>query len=220
MQATTAKRKRRRRRAIYDDQKEARREAILAAARQLFVKRKGQLPTMMEVARRARLAKGTVYLYFQTREELYVAYYEQLMLSLLERLRALGAEGGDTLRERIVAAIGEFVDAHPELLRLGSLMNGVLEQNVSDDFVEGYKTRLGTALLATARQLTAALAPLSMEQASRLLLQTYAFAVGLWQQADTPSVVSRLLERRPDLAFYRIDFATELREALRLVWLR
>jgi AcrR family transcriptional regulator len=216
-----AVRKRATRRAIYDDEKDARRGELLAAARRLFLERDGRLATVHEVADHAGVAKGTVYLYFRTKEELYVAQYEELMVALLERIRAVcaSARSDEQIRAGIVDALCHFVAAHPELLRLGGLMNGVLEQNVGDEFVEGYKTRLGAALIATADALVAALS-LSMEDATQLVLRTYAMAVGLWQQADLPDVVRKLLKRRPDLGFYEIDFASELRSALALLWER
>lgn len=205
-------------RAIYDDEKEARRGELLAAARALFLERGGRLATVTEVADRAGVAKGTVYLYFATKEELYVAHFEERMTALLARVRAECADPGPGIRSRVVDAICAFIEAHPELLRLGSLMNGVLERNASDAFVEGYKSRLGEALIATASDLAAALAPLTVAEAAQLLLRSWAMALGLWQQADLPLLVQRLVDRRPDLAFYRIDFAAELRGALALLW--
>lgn len=210
-----------RRRAIYDDEKDARRGELLAAARDLFLQRDGRLATVTEVADRAGVAKGTVYLYFRTKEELYVAQYEELMTALLARMREVSAsrKSDEEIRAGTVAAICDFVAAHPELLRLGSLMNAVLEQNVGDEFIEGYKSRLGSDLIATANALVEGLS-LSLEEATQLVLRTYAMAVGLWQQADLPEVVRKLLKRRPDLGFYEIQFAAELRSALELLWRR
>lgn len=207
-----------RKRAIYDDEKEARRGELLAAARQLFLTHDGRLATVTEVAERAGVAKGTVYLYFQTKEELYVTQYEELMTALLGRLREVCAHEQRDVRGAIVDTICAFVAAERDFLRLGSLMNGVLEQNLSEEFIEAYKSRLGDALLATAVALTQALAPLSLEEATRLFLRTYALSLGLWQQADLPRVVRALIARRPDLGFYQIDFPSELRSALTLVW--
>jgi len=104
-------------------------------------------------------------------------------------------------------------------LRLASLLNGVLEQNVTEEFIFAYKTRIGTALAATATRLSDALSPLSLDEAGRLLLQTYAMSVGLWQQADLPPVLRKVFARHAELSFYRIDFRLELRKALEILWL-
>ena len=75
--------------------KAARRLAILAAAGDLFEEAHGELPSVEQVARRAGLAKGTVYLYFGAKEEMFLAllsaelrdWFESLSAMLLRRLR-------------------------------------------------------------------------------------------------------------------------------------
>ncbi len=61
-------------RAVDAADKEARRAGILDAAETLF-KKTFEYANVSEVAREAGLAKGTVYLYFQTKEEMYLALH-------------------------------------------------------------------------------------------------------------------------------------------------
>ena len=65
------------RRAIRDEQKAARREHILSVAWQLFQENAYDDVTMRGVAQGAGLAKGTVYLYVETKEELFLAVQKQ-----------------------------------------------------------------------------------------------------------------------------------------------
>jgi TetR/AcrR family fatty acid metabolism transcriptional regulator len=88
--------------------RERRRQAILQAARQVFA-RKGYEPATLEaVAREAGLAKGTLYLYFKNKEDLYfhtaVHVLESLQSCILEQAqRSSGAL--DRLR---AIALGQF----------------------------------------------------------------------------------------------------------------
>jgi len=88
--------------------RERKRQAILQAARQVFA-RKGYEPATLEaVAREAGLAKGTLYLYFKNKEDLYfhtaVHVLESLQSSILEQAqRSAGAL--DRLR---AIALGQF----------------------------------------------------------------------------------------------------------------
>jgi AcrR family transcriptional regulator len=61
-------------RAVDAADKEARRASILDAASRLF-ESTHEFANVSEVAEESKLAKGTVYLYFQTKEELYLALY-------------------------------------------------------------------------------------------------------------------------------------------------
>jgi AcrR family transcriptional regulator len=58
-------------RAVASEDKQIRRNAILEAARNLFTSGDGTLPTASEIASVTGLAKGTVYLYFETKEEIF-----------------------------------------------------------------------------------------------------------------------------------------------------
>lgn len=61
------------------EREEDRTSTILAAARQVFGEYGYHQATMQEVARRAGVAKGTVYLYFSSKEELYEAVVYQVV---------------------------------------------------------------------------------------------------------------------------------------------
>src|SRR5687768_17171136 len=73
-------------------EKEDRKEQILAAARTVFFEEGIRRATVDAIAARAEVAKGTVYLYFPTKETI---------------LAHLLLEGLDTLGERLVAAFDE-----------------------------------------------------------------------------------------------------------------
>ncbi len=71
-----------------------RRLAFLAAAAGVFGVRGYHDASMADIARAAGAATGTLYLYFQNKEELYVALLEEKMLELSREVKT--AEGGDS----------------------------------------------------------------------------------------------------------------------------
>lgn len=62
-----------------------RRETIIKAARDLFFE-KGYSTTMEEIAERAELSKGTLYIYFNSKDELYISVIMEGFRILEERL--------------------------------------------------------------------------------------------------------------------------------------
>jgi AcrR family transcriptional regulator len=62
-------------------EKQHRRKTILKAAQQLFYKKGFRSVTVESIAKQARLSKGTVYLYFNSKEELYA----QVLLNEVEK---------------------------------------------------------------------------------------------------------------------------------------
>jgi TetR/AcrR family transcriptional regulator, repressor of fatR-cypB operon len=66
----------------------SRRDSILDAALDLFVERGFEATSVPEVARRARIAAGTIYLYFASKEALVNAVLARIKTTLAERLTA------------------------------------------------------------------------------------------------------------------------------------
>ena len=105
---------------VRDSKKERRRRTIIQAALRVFSRKGFQNTALDEVARVARLAKGTLYLYFKDKEDLYF----HVVLDVLERLAAdvvkQTSEADDPLDKLAAVAraqIGFFAD-NPHYFRL------------------------------------------------------------------------------------------------------
>ncbi|MGI6037221.1 MAG: TetR/AcrR family transcriptional regulator [Limnochordia bacterium] len=97
-----------------------RKETIFAAAQTVFAAQGYHQATMEEIAQEAGLAKGTLYLYFKSKQELCIS----LMVNKLEELRELcrveAARGGHGLEkiQFIVRAMKEFSESNRDFLRM------------------------------------------------------------------------------------------------------
>jgi AcrR family transcriptional regulator len=70
---------------------EARREAILTAALDAFSARGFEATRLDDVARRAGIAKGTIYLYFRDKESLFQELIRSMLTPLVGSIEAMGA---------------------------------------------------------------------------------------------------------------------------------
>jgi AcrR family transcriptional regulator len=97
-----------------------RREEILDVAAILFAKRGYPNTDVDSVADKLGVGKGTIYRYFPTKSELFLAAVDRGMHGLTERVNQAVAAVADPI-DRIVTAIGtylEYFDEHPELVEL------------------------------------------------------------------------------------------------------
>src|SRR3954453_23130953 len=93
-----------------------RRHSILSAARTVFA-RQGYASTVVEdIARQAEIAKGTLYLYFPSQEQIYLAALLEAVQRLDDETRAaMGA--ADTWRDKLGAYIEvrrRYFDEHQD----------------------------------------------------------------------------------------------------------
>jgi len=103
-------------------EKLARRKSILQAARELFYLHGYQASTIDKIAEKAELSKGTIYSYFDSKDELYVSAIIEAFLEL-EKALIVTANQDMPVEEKLKALYFAFVDhclIYKEQLRLGS----------------------------------------------------------------------------------------------------
>jgi AcrR family transcriptional regulator len=202
-------------RAFSEEDKQARRARLLSEARLLLDEKPFGAVKVSEVAARAGLAKGTVFLYFPTKEALFLDLLEELLDGWFGDLDgALARAPAGVGAEQTAAVLVESLSTRATLTRLLTLLSTVLEHNVDLERVVRFKTFLARRLAKTGSLLERALPGLGEGEGARLGLQIYAVVIGLRQAADTPPVVAEALSL-PALAGLAIDFERELAIVLR-----
>lgn len=93
-------------------EKQKRRESIINAAEEIFFAKGVAATTMDEIAAATELSKGTIYLYFRTKEDLYVAIVERCMHLLIERFQEAQRSAATGLEK--VKALGRALFAFYE----------------------------------------------------------------------------------------------------------
>lgn len=202
-------------RAYGADDKEARRRAILEAANALFAGGAGELPTAAEVAQAAGLAKGTVYLYFRTKEAIFSTLLEEGWAEVIDLVAVAFTDAGRPGADTVAAFLSRLVShmaRRTDLLRLDALGQGVLMKNLEPAVLLAFKGALYARLQAAGAIVDDALG-LPRGRGAQLLTRTYGLTRGLWQSYDE-SVASGY-----DVASkYDAGFPGELAEALAEYW--
>ena len=133
-------------RARSSEDKQLRRASILKVTLELWRETDYGSVTMSSVAQRADLAKGTLYLYFPTKEELFLALLDSLLERWFEQVSAkLERVDSAQLAEILVRSLEGFED----MVRLLSILSSVLENNSSQAAVLEFKTHLASQSLGT-----------------------------------------------------------------------
>jgi AcrR family transcriptional regulator len=200
-------------RAVRDDQKQQRRQAMIDIAWQLFADRPYEAITMAEVAERAGLAKGTVYLYFKTKEALFLAAQEQQLAGWFDELDArLGELAGRGDAALVAVLISETLERRVALVRLLAIVHTVLEHNVDFDTALRFKRMLLERFGHTGELLEACLPALARGSGPAILLQLYALIIGVEHSANPAPIVRRVL-REPGMRVFDIPFGPTFFEA-------
>lgn len=118
-----------------------RRKAILAAAREVFFSKGLHHATMDDVAAQAEIAKGTVYLYFTSKEALIAGLLLEGLDLLVETLAsAYDGDAPHTAEDRLrrlACGYLEFMGKNPHYFRLITSMDrGRFEESIPEDLYQ------------------------------------------------------------------------------------
>ena len=95
-------------------ERDARRNQILAATRELLFEKGLQATSISQIAKRAELGVGTIYFYYQSKEEIFYALQDEGLEILFDQIEAIGRSGQPP--EEVLRATGmaylDFSEAH------------------------------------------------------------------------------------------------------------
>jgi TetR/AcrR family transcriptional regulator len=193
------------RRAVKDAAKHRKRETIIEIAATMLSKRAFESVSMDEVAKVAGIAKGTLYLYFETREELFLAVYVHDFNDWYATLNAFLHANEKISAEKFAAWFADNLRGMPRFRKLAVAVPTVFERNIPKEAAVNFK-RLATAqLTATAPILAERVGFKSEAQAIRFLIQLMGLIVGLWSLGyDSPLILEIVHEEK--LEHFPADF--------------
>lgn len=203
-------------RAVAEEDKAVRRQSILQAARSLFLEHPPLLPSVQSIASRAGLAKGTVYLYYRSKEEIFLSLLSDLYGAILDDIHE-AVDSDHPLAQSVSQVIVDFAERHPEFMPLASMNSAVLEHHASVDSVMEFKAMLYQRIVRLSERLSQRPIGLSSAELARLLVNTQALMLGLWQMHQMPHCV-RVSMAASELAILTPDFAETLTHGIQTLW--
>jgi AcrR family transcriptional regulator len=170
-----------RQRAMQAEDKQERADAILDAAERLLLRSPERVANVAEVADEAGLAKGTVYLYFPSKEELLLAVHERRIDAFFRALIDLVERDGPVDVDDMMALIREHIVERPLFLPLASRCFGLMAHSIPPGATVAFKKRMDGRLERAGAGVERHFTQLEQGGGVALLRRTYAMIVGLWQ---------------------------------------
>ena len=204
-------------RAVQAEDKAARRAAILDAAGRLLARDPENFASVAQVAEEAGLAKGTVYLYFKTKEEMLMAIHAEQAAHLFDEVEAMIAARGAALTvDDAAGSFCSFVQRYPLFLQVASTCHSSFERNIDADFMYQFRLGIAARLGAIGPKLELIFPQLSPGQGVELLNHTYAFGIGTWLLCDPSHDPEGMA--RPGLDVLRREVGPALYRGLIALW--
>ncbi len=209
-------------RALNEEQKAARRASILQQTSALLASRDYSSITLVEIAKALGLVKGTLYLYFATKEELFLSVLEDELgrwfaevRTMLDANEMVDARKLEQTLAQLCATIARSLEQRPVLVKLFIILNVELEKDLSEQRLRSFKTNTITMLKEAALSLERFL-PFLKGQGQFFFLALHALAIGSGHLSNHSPAALRVLSD-PHLAAFKLDFGQILESVLYLL---
>ena len=209
-----------RQRAIQAEDKRERHDAILDAAERVLLRSPERVASVSEVADDAGLAKGTVYLYFPSKEELLLAVHERRIDAFFRDVIVLVEGSAPVSIDAMLVLTHQHLVLPPLFLPLASRCFGLMAHSLPPETAKAFKQRMAARLERAGAGLERHFSTLPGGGGVALLRRSYALILGLWQmspsaEGDRAHCVMAGPAASPVFAW---SYPTELDVALRALW--
>lgn len=167
-------------RARNEDQKKQRLAQILEAASDLFADHEYKDITMEMIAGRLNFSRANMSRYVASKEEIFLLLYLQDVTALYEDLQAQKAEMKEGNLKQFSQKLAEICEKHQAYLRIGSILNTVIELNIEVERLAVYKKELLLCMSSIAAALSEMIDFLDSGNAMQLVWMFNSFMAGLY----------------------------------------
>ena len=162
----------------------ARKEEIISACEKLYQTMSFKDITLKEIGNETSFSRPTIYNYFQTKEEIFLALYELEYDRWNEDLEKI-VEGNDLLsREEVAEGIARSLEKRVQLLKLLSMNNYDMESNSRPECLVSFKVSYGKSIMNIRRILDKFCPDLSEEDKRSFIYIFFPFMFGIYPYTE------------------------------------
>ena len=158
----------------------ARKEEIISACEKLYQTMSFKDITLKEIGSETSFSRPTIYNYFQTKEEIFLALYEREYNRWNIELTDI-LENNDTLtKEQIAEKIASSIANRQQLLKLLSMNNYDMEANSRSELLTSFKVAYGESMKNVCRILTKFCPEKSVQEIQDFIYVFFPFMFGIY----------------------------------------
>lgn len=191
----------------------ARKEEIINACEELYQTMSFKDITLKEIGAKTSFSRTSIYNYFQTKEEIFLALLKREYDTWIAALREVIEANDSMTNEEIAAALAGTLKDRAQLLKIMSMNHYDLEENSRMELLVDFKVSYGNALKQVADILAKFRPDMSVEKRQDFLYAFFPFMFGIYpytvvtdkqRQAMTEAGVDYTYSSLYDLTYHAV----------------
>ena len=158
----------------------ARKEEIISACEKLYQTMSFKDITLKEIGNETSFSRPTIYNYFQTKEEIFLALYEREYDRWNEELTDILQDNETLTKEQITEKIAASIANREQLLKLLSMNNYDMEANSRPELLTSFKVSYGRSMKNVCSILTKFCPEKSAQEIQDIIYVFFPFMFGIY----------------------------------------
>lgn len=160
------------------------REEIVDACEQLYQTTSFKEITLKEISKITSFSRPTIYNYFETKEEIFLALFKREYDRWNEDLTSIYEENGRLTKAQLSEKIAQSLAERPQLLKLLSMNNFDMEANSRQELLTSFKESYGGSLRRMSRLLTKFCPDMSVSDIQNFIYIFFPFMFGIYPYTE------------------------------------
>nr|WP_316619190.1 TetR family transcriptional regulator [uncultured Ruminococcus sp.] len=183
----------------------ARKQEIIEACKTLYQEQSFDSVSILKIAEYTSFTRTSIYNYFETKEEIFLAIFQQEYEKWAEQLNAFIAEGGQKSKSEVAEMIASSLEERPLMLKLLSMNLFHMEEKSREERLVEFKVAFGNSFKAVDGILQTYCPEMDDNARQAFLYAFFPFIYGLYPYTNvTEKQKSAMIEAGIDYAYYSV----------------
>lgn len=182
---------------------DVRREEIINACEELYKKENFKDITIKQIGEKTTFSRTSIYNYFQTKEEIFLALFQREYEKWIEDLNKIYEENEKLIIEELANKLAHTIEKRPTLLKLLAMNLYDMEGNSKMEALVEFKQAYGDSIKAVKRCLDKFVTNMNEEEKTNFIFSFFPFMYGIYPYAVVTTKQKEAMEKA-DVPFKKL----------------
>ena len=182
---------------------DVRREEIINACEELYKKENFKDITIKQIGEKTTFSRTSIYNYFQTTEEIFLALFQREYEKWIEDLNKIYEENEKLITEELANKLAHTIEKRPTLLKLLAMNLYDMEGNSKMEALVEFKQAYGDSIKAVKRCLDKFVTNMNEEEKTNFIFSFFPFMYGIYPYAVVTTKQKEAMEKA-DVPFKKL----------------
>ena len=182
---------------------DVRREEIINACEELYKKENFKDITLKQIGEKTTFSRTSIYNYFQTKEEIFLALFQREYEKWIEDLNKIYEKNERLMIEELANKLAHTIEKRPTLLKLLAMNLYDMEDNSKMEALVEFKQAYGNSIKAVKRCLDKFVTNMNEEEKTKFIFSFFPFMYGIYPYAVITAKQKEAMEKA-DVPFKKL----------------